>query len=63
VRQTPSRELHAILGKFDRTRRAADLTERQEWLWDQAVAELEHRRRTCRPMWLACSCKYCVPPF
>lgn len=63
VRDTSSRDLHAILGRFDRDRTTADLTQRQEWLYDQCVAELEHRRRVTRPIWACCSCRYCIPPF
>jgi len=63
VRESSSRDVHAILGRFDRERVSADLSEAQEWLYDQCVAELEYRRRRARPIWSSCSCRYCVPPF
>lgn len=63
VREMSSRDVHAILGRFDRERTSADLTDRQEWLYDQCVAELEYRRRRARPIWSSCSCRYCIPPF
>lgn len=63
LRETSSRALHGILGRFDRTRTTADLSDAQEWLYDRAVEELEYRRRIARPIWSSCSCRYCVPPF
>jgi len=45
------------------TRQEADLSPAQEWLFDAIVAELEFRRRRCRPIWTSCSCWLCVPPF
>ena len=59
----PSRDLHGILGTFDRKRTGQDLSDGQEWLYDACVSELEYRRRTCRPIWRACACRYCIPPF
>ena len=63
LRETASPALHAILARFDRDRTTADLSDAQEWLYDRAVEELEYRRRTARPIWTCCSCRYCVPPF
>ena len=63
VRQSASPALHAILGRFDRMRTGEDLTDAQEWLYDRCVSELEYRRRQTRPIWQACSCRYCIPPF
>ena len=63
VRETASRDLHAIAERFNRTRPTADLTERQEWLYDAIISELEYRRRQFRPSWKACSCYLCVSPF
>lgn len=63
LRESSSNALHAILARFDRDRQSQDLSEAQEWLYDRAVEELEYRRRTCRPMWRACSCRYCISPF
>jgi hypothetical protein len=63
LRETDSRALHALLGRFDRLRTSQDLSLAQEWLYDRAVEELEWRRRTARPVWRSCSCRYCVAPF
>ena len=63
VRALSDRDVHAIAGRFARQRVSADLTERQEWLWDACISELEYRRRTTRPLWRSCSCYLCVPPF
>lgn len=63
VRSMTSAGLHGILGRFDRQRQGQDLSEGQEWLYDACVSELEYRRRTTRPMWRACACRYCIPPF
>jgi len=63
VRETSSKALHGIAGRFDRERTGADLTDAQEWLYDRCVEELEYRRRIARPVWSSCSCRYCVPPF
>lgn len=63
VRAMPSRDLHGILGRFDRQRTGQDLSDGQEWLYDACVSELEYRRRQTRPIWQACACRYCIPPF
>lgn len=63
VREMSDRELHAIGFRFNHDRQGQDLTDRQEWLWDRVINELEHRRRTCRPSWMACSCELCFSPF
>jgi len=58
-----SEDLHAIVGRFQRQQADKDLTERQEWLWDAIISELEYRHRQTRPAWQRCSCEFCVPPF
>lgn len=63
VREMPSREAHAILGRFDRDRMTQDLTRRQEWLYDVLVEDLEWRRVNTPDPWSVCSCKYCLAPF
>ena len=63
VRAFSGPALHGLLGRFDRMRTTEDLSDAQEWLYDAAVSELEYRRRRTRPMWRACSCRYCIPPF
>lgn len=59
----PSRDIHGIMGTFDRQRTGADLSDAQEWLYDACGSELEYRRRQTRPIWRACACRYCIPPF
>lgn len=63
VREWSSPALHAVAVKMHNNRQTADLTPSQEWLFDNIVAELEHRRRRTRPVWRCCSCWLCVPPF
>jgi hypothetical protein len=63
LRQTPSPEVHAIVGRFCRLQRTQDLTPGQEWLLEQCLADLAFRRRRARPAWRACSCQYCFSPF
>lgn len=63
VRQWSSPALHAVAMKMNRQRTGEDLTDAQEWLYDAIVSELEYRRRRARPMWRACSCMLCIPPF
>lgn len=63
VRSMTSAALHGILGRFDRMRTSEDLSSAQEWLYDACVSELEYRRRQTRPVWRACSCRYCIAPF
>lgn len=60
VRSSTSENLHAILGAFARARQVADLTERQEKLWDVVVKELERRKRS--RAYPNCSCWMCSPP-
>jgi len=60
-----SRTLHAVAMLFNRERAERDLSERQEWLYDRIVEELEWRWLEdirVRP-WAACSCLLCFSPF
>lgn len=63
VRDSPSATLHAIAWRFLNLQTSQDLTERQEWLWNVLVDELEFRAATARPAWQACRCALCRPPF
>lgn len=54
-----SRQLHGIVYKLTRDRDKADLTERQEWFFDQCVRELVKRREVTPPGW-RCSCWMCL---
>jgi hypothetical protein len=63
VRRLSSRQLHGLAGKFVRDQQAADLTERQEWLFESVISELEYRHRRCHSVWDRCACAWCVPPF
>lgn len=63
LRGSTSRELHAIVGTFDRHRVSADLTDRQEWLYDRIVQELERRHKGEKRLLARCWCRYCVSPF
>lgn len=63
VREMSDRELHGIAFRFNHDRQTCDLTERQEWLYDAIISELEWRRRHARPGWTACACELCFSPF
>lgn len=63
VRESSSETLHAIAHRFLNMQESVDLTERQEWLWNALVSELEYRWRTTRPSWQRCACGLCRPPF
>lgn len=63
VREMSDSECHSILFRFAHMRESEDLTDRQEWLHDALVSELEYRRRHARPAWKACSCQFCFSPF
>jgi len=63
VRESSSATLHAIAHRFLNMQTTADLTERQEWLWEALISELEHRHRNARPAWQRCQCGLCRPPF
>jgi hypothetical protein len=56
-------DLHAIATRFNHQRVSEDLSDRQEWLYDAVISELEYRRRVTRPFWKACACYLCVGPF
>lgn len=63
VRELDTRQLHGIATRLHYDRVGMDLSERQEWLWDSLISELEYRHRSSRPRGTACSCWLCVPPF
>ena len=56
-------ELHGIAFRFNHERQSADLSDRQEWLYDAIISELAWRRRNAIPGWSACSCELCFSPF
>lgn len=63
VRDASGDTLHAIAFRFLNLQTTADLTERQEWLWQILVDELERRAAKTRPAWQRCRCGLCTPPF
>jgi len=63
VRQLTSQKVHGIATKLQHEQRQHDLSERQEWLWDCLISELEYRARREPRWWLRCSCELCAPPF
>jgi hypothetical protein len=63
VRSMSDRELHQVGFRFQHERAEAGLTERQEWLWDAIISELEWRRSVTRWPESRCSCELCWGPF
>lgn len=63
VRALGDRQLHGVAMHLLNEQTQADLSERQEWLWDALMSELEYRRRQTKPWWRRCSCELCVGPF
>lgn len=65
VRSWSLRDLHAVAMSFDRERRHHDLSDRQEWLFDGIISELEYRRRwgIRHHQRSVCSCWLCFGPF
>lgn len=63
IREYDSKALHGLALRLMNQQTGRDLSERQEWLWEAVVSELEYRRRNERNPWLVCSCQLCVPPF
>lgn len=65
VTEWSSRALHGTAMMFNRLRGEQDLSERQEWLYDRIIDELEWRcveTLRVRP-WDACTCFLCLSPF
>jgi hypothetical protein len=65
VAEWSSRALHGTAMMMNRLRMEQDLSERQEWLYDRIIDELEWRfveDIRLRP-WSACSCSLCFAPF
>lgn len=63
VRALDQRQLHGLAFKLRRLASTEGLSDRQEWLWDACVSELEYRwRRDVGSVWL-CACELCIPPF
>jgi len=61
VRERTTAELHKLAQRFQRQRWDAlqDLTEGQERMWDQIMAELVWRSARKRRGYVQCSCEYC----
>jgi hypothetical protein len=63
VRASDSNRLHGIATSLLKGQETEDLSDRQEWLWNAIISELEWRWHRKRPVWQRCSCYLCVPPF
>jgi hypothetical protein len=64
VRDRSSKELHAILMKFQRQLwEEGDLTDGQHRYFDQAVAELVWRSARKRRNYRRCWCEFCFTEF
>jgi hypothetical protein len=63
IRDCDSARLHSIAHSLLSGQEEADLSERQEWLWNAVISELEWRWHKKRPVYLRCSCYLCIPPF
>lgn len=64
VRDLGSRELHGLTGHLWRRWAEGTATDRQEWLWEACVSELEYRQRHRQAgPWSWCVCQFCIAPF
>jgi hypothetical protein len=63
VRELHSSQIHAMAERFNRNRVSTDLSDRQEWLYDALVSELEFRHRNAGRGEQRCACYLCIPPF
>lgn len=63
VRALSVRDLHRIAYRLQHQRESADLSDRQEWLWDALISELEYRWRSEERFLFRCTCQLCVAPF
>lgn len=62
VQSMPDRELHSVAGRLLRESRDADLSDRQDWLLDRLLGDLQWRRS--KALWdrrWPCSCWLCMP--
>jgi len=58
VRELPLRELHGLAFGLRRRAMAEGLTERQEWLWEVCIGELEYRAGQTHVL-RRCTCELC----
>lgn len=63
LRDQESRDLHAIALHLRNLFWEGRSSERQDWLFDNVVAELEWRHDHTRPVYLRCECELCHHPF
>jgi hypothetical protein len=65
VREWSSEDIHKVALRFHHERMTEGLTERQEWLWDALISELEYRFREGMrsSRYPVCSCWLCFGPF
>lgn len=63
LRATDSNQVHAIAIRLQHLMTLQDVSDRQDWLFDACVSELEYRHRAERVWWKRCSCALCIPPF
>ena len=63
MRSQPSTTLHAVANKLRRDSQVKDLSDRQEWLFQFLVHELELRQRQPFGQYPRCNCDLCVSPF
>jgi len=55
--------VHGIAFRLMQEERTADISDRQEWLWNACISELEWRHVNEPRFLKRCSCELCVPPF
>lgn len=64
VRAFSDTALHGLAGKLCREEQHGDPSERQVWLLDVAMNELEYRARRDRRHGITpCACRFCCEPF
>lgn len=63
VRRADSTWLHKMAMRLQRLNCEEGLTEGQDRLWDQIIAELEWRSARKRRAYDRCACEFCINPF
>lgn len=63
VRSMDQVSLHGLAGKLRREWWAGEASQRQDWLLEQVLAELEWRSARPGRGFRRCVCELCMPPF
>jgi len=63
VREMDSRTVHKLAYRLWRLWSHEGISDKEEWLLEACISELEYRQRNRQQGWRLCGCQFCCTPF